>query len=457
MKRFRTILFWLHLSAGVFAGIVVLIMSVTGVALMYEKQMLAWADLRNYRTEAPAAGTPRLPVGELLAKVEAERGQVPATLVVRPGPADPIAFAYGREATVYVNPYSGEILGEGSAGMRSFFQFMTDWHRYLGAGGGENREVGKAITGACNLAFLFIVVSGPYLWWPRNWKWSTVKSVILFRAGLSGKARDFNWHNVIGFWSAIPLFFVVISATVISYPWASDLAYRIGGDEPPARPAAGARPPTAAGPRAKAVGAVRKDAGGERGAPEGRTAESNGQQASAAEAVPGASSGAEALASQPQPAGPNLDGVDALLARATQQVPDWRTITLRLPLPEDEPVGFAIDQGSGGQPQLRSTLTLDRRTAAVVNWETFAAGTPGRRLRTWMRFIHTGEALGLPGQTIAGVVSGGAVFLVYTGLALSLRRFLAWVARASAASAGSSKTSRPRQRVVADQVSVGED
>jgi hypothetical protein len=65
--------------------------------------------------------------------------------------------------------------------------------------------------------------------------------------------------------------------------------------------------------------------------------------------------------------------------------------------------------------------------------------------------------LGLPGQTIAGVVSGGAVFLVYTGLALSLRRFLAWVARASAASAGSSKTSRPRQRVVADQVSVGED
>lgn len=40
-----------------------------------------------------------------------------------------------------------------------------------------------------------------------------------------------------------------------------------------------------------------------------------------------------------------------------------------------------------------------------------------------------GEAEGIMAQTIAGLVSGGAVFLVYAGLALTLRRFLAWVAR----------------------------
>ena len=45
MHRFRTVLFWMHLTAGSGAGIVVLVMCVTGVALTYEKQMLEWADM----------------------------------------------------------------------------------------------------------------------------------------------------------------------------------------------------------------------------------------------------------------------------------------------------------------------------------------------------------------------------------------------------------------------------
>ena len=48
MKTFRTVLFWAHLAAGTIAGIVVLIMCVTGVALTYEKQMIEWADRRAW-------------------------------------------------------------------------------------------------------------------------------------------------------------------------------------------------------------------------------------------------------------------------------------------------------------------------------------------------------------------------------------------------------------------------
>ena len=49
MKSFRKLLFWCHLTAGVTAGIVILIMSVTGVLLAYEKQIISWADTRSYR------------------------------------------------------------------------------------------------------------------------------------------------------------------------------------------------------------------------------------------------------------------------------------------------------------------------------------------------------------------------------------------------------------------------
>jgi uncharacterized iron-regulated membrane protein len=475
MKQFRKIIFWLHLCAGVFAGIVVLIMSVTGVALTYEKQMLTWADLRNYRVPPPQPDAPRLPMALVLERLRAEKGELPSTVTVRPDVGDPVALAYGRETTLYANPYNGEILGEGSAGLRSFFRFMTDWHRWLGAGA-DNRSIGKAITGACNLAFLFIVVSGFYLWWPRNWRWPSVKSVIFFRGGVRGKARDFNWHNVIGFWSAVPLFFVVLSATVISYPWASNLAYRVVGEEPPARRAPGLGPGGPGGSarardgRPEARNSARplgQTAGGESGqaglraeaareteiphaastATEAGAAAAGGQPASSApqaggqrprregrqrnrpgrEGRPGSGPGGPGFGAPP--ADLQLDDLDALFARARQQVPGWRTISLRLPRSNDEPLSFQIDQGSGGQPHLRSTLTLDRQTAQVVRWETFSDGSPGRRLRSWLRFIHTGEAGGLAGQTIAGLVSAGAVFLVYTGLALSVRRFFAWAAR----------------------------
>jgi len=269
---------------------------------------------------------------------------------------------------------------------------VTDWHRWLGASG-ENRAAARAVTGASNLVFLFIVASGFYLWWPRKWTRKSVRAVAWFRRGQKGKARDFNWHNVIGFWSAVPLFVVVLSGVVISYAWASNLVYRVAGEEPPAQQQRGG--PPAGGP----------------GQQQGQQGQQTGQQQGAnAAVVP-------------------LEGLDALLVKASQQVEGWRTIAVQLPAKPDAPVTFAIDKGNGGQPQLRSQLMLDRRTGEVVRWEPYANNTAGRRLRTWMRFAHTGEVYGLAGQTIAGLVSLGGALLVYTGLSLALRRLWAWRGR----------------------------
>ena len=92
-------------------------------------------------------------------------------------------------------------------------------------------------------------------------------------------------------------------------------------------------------------------------------------------------------------------------------------------------MGVGLLEGDGGQPQHRSTLTLNRATGEVVSFEAFSDQSLGRRLRSISRFAHTGEVLGLLGQTIAGLATAGAVVLVWTGIALALRRFRAWVAR----------------------------
>jgi uncharacterized iron-regulated membrane protein len=390
----RKVLFWCHLCVGVTAGIVIMIMSVTGVLLTYERQIMLRADTRSYNVDAPASGARRLPLDALIEKArERERDVTSVTLRARSDA--PAAFgAEGR--TLYLNPYTGEFLGDGAPGVRRFFRQVTDWHRWL-AMQGERRDIGRALTGACNLAFLFIVASAFYLWWPRTWTKQQLRSVTLFNGRLRGKARDFNWHNVIGFWSAVPLFVIVLGSVVISYPWASDLVYRAVGEQPPVRQqrsaanrSAGARSAQRGEPRRREIDRKVREEGD----------------------------------------GVSATNWEALWVRAERQMPEWRSINLRLPASADADAVFTIDAGTGGQPQKRATLTLNQDTSEVVRWEPYSRLSPGRQIRTWLRFAHTGEVYGIAGQTIAGVASLGAVVLAFTGMALSVRRFQGWRALA---------------------------
>lgn len=360
----RKLLFWTHLIFGSTAAIVILTMCVTGVLLMYERQVLAWAD-SGFRSTPAAA---RLQPETLLGRIQEQTGAAPSSLTVYADPTAPAETGAGRELK-YVDVYSGRVIGEGSQGIRRFFRTVTDLHRWL-TFEGPRRQLGRNLTGAANLVFLGLALSGMYLWLPRKWTWPNVRAVLLFRGGLSSKARDFNWHNVIGIWSAIPLVFVILGALVISYPWATDLVYRAAGETPPARPSG----PAPAPPR-------------------------------------------------PQSSAPNYTGINRAFEHAQSRVPQWQSITWR---PGGKRISLAIAGSHRGRVDLKSTLTVDRDTGDVIQHETYESFTRGRQWRLWLRFIHTGEALGIAGQTIAGLVSAGGAVLVWTGLALTWRRFRAW-------------------------------
>ena len=80
---------------------------------------------------------------------------------------------------------------------------------------------------------------------------------------------------------------------------------------------------------------------------------------------------------------------------------------MRLP-DGDGPVNVTIDTARGAvRPDRRSQLVLDRRTGAVVRSEPYSSQSPARRLRGWLRWMHTGEAGGVWGQTAAGIASAG--------------------------------------------------
>lgn len=360
----KILFFWIHLCSGVLAGSIVLLMSVTGVLLTYERQMIAGSD-SHFRVPPQTA-----PVS-----MERILAQHPTanTVTLYPEPGTGALVALGRAGNILVNPYSGEKLGAVSPAVRERMTSLRSWHRWV-AMEGPNRPLGKSITGIANLAFLVLVMTGAYLWLPAVFSARHFRAILWFRRGLSGKARDFNWHNVIGIWCLVPLFLIVISGVVIGYTWASNLVLSLDG---PVKAAPQPPPPTA----------------------------SDGTN--------------------------DWSGIDRAIQEAMRAEPAWRTISLRVPTQTQPPLAITVDTGTGGQPQKRRTMIYDRAKAQITKWESFENLGTGRQWRNWLRFVHTGEYYGIVGQTIAGIATLGTIFLVWTGIALSLRRWSAWRKRSA--------------------------
>jgi uncharacterized iron-regulated membrane protein len=377
----RTFLFWIHLALGGATLLFIFIMSATGVLLTYQRQILEWYDTHDYRLAPPTPGAPHLRPDQIVAAARAARPDAPiSSIAFHADPFAPAEVGIGRR-TLFLNPYSGHVWGERTDGPRPFFRVISAWHTGLGSG---PDGIGHTIAAASNLAVVFMIVSGFILWFPRSLSWKAVRSVLWFRRGLRGRGRDFNWHQVLGFWCALPLLVVVLGALPMSYSWASDLVFRVVGETPE--------------PRRGSVRAAAQNGGEvQRSVTGGR-----GQKGTAAV---------------------DMERVTELWARAEQHGPDWQMIRAQLPTASDAPLEFTIERGTSQQPQKRSVLSIDMETGGVVGLVTFGDRSLGARLRTYLRFAHTGEVLAFTSQTIAAIAAAAACMMSWTGLALLWRRF----------------------------------
>lgn len=373
IKIARNVLFWLHLAAGCVAGVVLLSMSITGFLLAFERQINAWVD-------APAAlsdnseALGQAPLNSYLDVLQRNGQGVPSQLILHNRANLPIEAKYGRERTVYLNPWTAEIIGGPSKATHAFFSTVELVHRSLGLG--MKNAFGRGVTGAAALAFLFLIVSGVFVWLSTGLRLKRLKNRLLFRRGLQGKARDWNWHNVIGIWTSVPLFIIVLTGVIIAYPWASNLLYRTTGSEPPARDE---------------------------------------------HSLHGKGTNRSTAASSATPI--QTRSLDDLVLVAKQRVPAWNSITIDVPQAQDQTLNVSVDKSAGGQPEQVSRLVIHRPSGRLVAVKNFRDDSAGRKLRAWARFLHTGEEFGFIGQTVAAIASLGLMFLIWTGLSLSVRRF----------------------------------
>ena len=377
---FRQVLFWLHLALGLVCGAVIALLCFTGTLLAFEKELVARFERDARQMARPAEGAPRLPLAELQRRArEAHPDLSFASMVIARDPQAAVAFVSGRTGTVHVNPYTGEVRRPRSDSAARFMQTMVAWHRWLGFTGEKSRPLGKLVTGAANLAFAGLAVTGLILWWPRSFSWRAFRPAIWFTQNSTGRARDWNWHNTVGFWSAPVLITLTLTALPISFRWAAELTYTLTGTPLPATgpQSSGAPPPTATVP------------------------------------LP--------------PADARPVSRDVLFATASAQIPGWQTITFRLSPNTDpakpQPASLTIRESGTWPRTATTTLQLDPFTGELLRRDGYTDLSAARKVRAWSRFLHTGEALGPVGQFVAGLACLGGCFLVYTGFALSWRRF----------------------------------
>lgn len=365
---FRKCIFWSHLVVGLTVGIVVFIMSATGVLLTYEKQIKEWDEARH--TSVPAANQQRLNTDQILAivrKKHPDETHFYIRWVNEEGRAIPV-WAGGQR--YLISAYSGEVLETGLSWTAEFFHVINDWHRWLGFHD-EQQAIGKNITAYSNLLFIFLIISGAYLWLPIVWRKASFKVNLRFKKQYkSSHAKYYNWHHVFGFWTLIPLFLIVTTATIFHFDWVNETLYGFYNEEPAKRPKR------------------------------------------------------ETLTELPD----GLQPYESLFTIAKQHssehsVQEWHSIWLEFGRVEGQ-LRFYIDPGIGNRPENAYALFLDVNTGEVARVQKYTDWSPGGRAWTVARYLHTGEYYGLVGQTIAGLTSLAACFLVFTGIVLSWRRLV---------------------------------
>ncbi|NCD71849.1 PepSY-associated TM helix domain-containing protein [Mucilaginibacter agri] len=222
MKTFKNITGWLHLWLGLAAGIILIIVALTGSLLTFEDEL---EPLIFHKTQVVKVSGTRIPVDSLVQIANSVFPDKKLSRLIIPQEAErSVEARIGAKGekgikVVYIDPYTGKVLGKGPYD-KQFFQQVRSLHRYLLMG-----KQGKIVTGISCAICLFLVISGLIIWWPANK--AAMKQRFKIKWNASGKRLTWDLHAVSGFYMSIVLLFITFTGFVWSYDWVEDMLFKV--------------------------------------------------------------------------------------------------------------------------------------------------------------------------------------------------------------------------------------
>ncbi|MDM8355523.1 PepSY-associated TM helix domain-containing protein [Pandoraea communis] len=228
--QYRTLLRW-HFYAGLFVMPWLMVLAITGTLYVFQPQIEPW--LYHDRMVVAASTSPRLSQQALMDRAAASlpAGSTISSVEVNRDPKRSAEFIFrlpnGERESVYVNPYTGTVLGTLSVEHRLMKQARA-LHRSLMLG-----KPGEWLMELAGCWTLVMLATGLALWWPRaGATWATA---LRPRLPLRGRALLRNLHGVAGFWLAAGGLAFVLTGLPWSGSWGAQfkaLATKAGMGSP---------------------------------------------------------------------------------------------------------------------------------------------------------------------------------------------------------------------------------
>jgi uncharacterized iron-regulated membrane protein len=131
---------------------------------------------------------------------------------------------------VQVNPYTGEIVGEGPTVVDPFMMSMLRLHRFLWL----PIEIGRPVVGIATIIFCVLCLSGLILWLPKTLgsflRWGSWRVGLRVRFNKGFWALLYDLHNTVGFYLLIPALILALTGLCWSFAWYRDGISNLLGD-----------------------------------------------------------------------------------------------------------------------------------------------------------------------------------------------------------------------------------
>lgn len=226
-KIFRNIHLWLSVPFG----ILITLICFSGAALVFEKEVMELCHRELYFVKKVEAAP--LPMEQLMTKVAATLPDSVSVTGVNissdPERAYQVTLSKPRRASMYVDQYTGEITGKYERA--PFFNFMFRMHRWLldsmKQDGGH--LLGKMIVGTSTLMFVFVLISGVVVWWPRTRK--ALKNSLKIVANKGWRRFWYDLHVAGGMYALVFLLAMALTGLTWSFQWYRTGFYKTFGVE----------------------------------------------------------------------------------------------------------------------------------------------------------------------------------------------------------------------------------
>ena len=226
-KIFRNIHLWLSIPFG----ILITLICFSGAALVFEKEVMELCHRELYFVKKVEAAP--LPMEQLMTKVAATLPDSVSVTGVNissdPERAYQVTLSKPRRASMYVDQYTGEITGKYERA--PFFNFMFRMHRWLLDSMKQDGGIfwGKMIVGTSTLMFVFVLISGVVVWWPRTRK--ALKNSLKIVANKGWRRFWYDLHVAGGMYALVFLLAMALTGLTWSFQWYRTGFYKTFGVE----------------------------------------------------------------------------------------------------------------------------------------------------------------------------------------------------------------------------------